>query len=307
MNNLLDIKDLTVFYDSVKALDKFSFAFNKGSICAFIGSNGAGKTTTFSVISGFIYPESGGVLIDGKSLKEFRKQGGLIGLLPQDVSFYENRTINSQFVFLARLSGLTKEQAKQEVDWALSTVGLEDKKDFYPQALSHGMKVRLGIAQAILGHPKLVLLDEPTAGLDPLRREQFYELINSLKDEISFIISSHQLGELEKLCDYICMIEKGKLLVAKSMKEFLTSSLKIDYEIGKYEGIKESFTQKFPDLKVNFNELRTSFSVEAGGESLREINSKILGWLLTKDIDILKVSRQASLNDKYLEQLVEQK
>ncbi len=169
------------------------------------------------------------------------------------------------------------------------------------------MKVRLGIAQAILGRPKLVLLDEPTAGLDPLRREQFYELIDSLKGEMSFIISSHQLGELEKLCDYICMIEKGKLKVAKPMKDFLTSSLKIDYEIGKNEMIKEKILREFSDLKIIFDKTETMFSVEVGQNSLKDINSRILSWLLTENVDVLKVSQQASLNDKYLEQLVERK
>ncbi len=110
MSSLLEIRELSVSYDSAKALDQFNFSFDKGSICAFIGSNGAGKTTTFSAIANFIYPDSGEIMIDGKPLKEFRKQGGLIGLLPQGVSFYENRTINSQFVYLARLSVLTKKQ-----------------------------------------------------------------------------------------------------------------------------------------------------------------------------------------------------
>lgn len=185
---ILEINNLRVNYGSFTALNGFHMKVQKGEVCAFVGSNGAGKTTTFSTIAGFLRAKSGHIKIMEQSLKDFRKNGGLIGLLPQDVSFFDERTVISQLIFLARLSGISKNNARKEAEWTLEMTGLQEKMFTYPSQLSRGLKVRLGIAQAILGKPPLILLDEPTAGLDPLRRNQFYELINRLKKETTFII-----------------------------------------------------------------------------------------------------------------------
>lgn len=305
MKNILQIKDVNFNYGSVKALNGLNMTVPKGSVCAFVGSNGAGKTTTFSVIAGFLPFKTGEIRIMDDTLSNFRKKGGMIGLLPQDVSFFEDVPIKSQLIFLSKLSGSNNKEAIKEVEEVIDMAELSEQSNHYPSMLSRGMKVRLGIAQAVLGKPPLILLDEPTAGLDPVRKKDFYKLIEKLKRETTFIISSHQLDEIEKICDHVCMIDKGTLLRNSSMNELLSEGKTLTY-------ILESPLMIFEDLKNYFSEF--SFSLLNENKTLQliakdnklsvgEINKNILTYLIKQGINILEIKQKSSLDEKYFQEL----
>ena len=303
--SILEIKDLRVSYGRMNALQGLTLQIPRRSICAFVGSNGAGKTTTFSTVAGFIRQNSGQILLEGIPLREYRKKGGLIGILPQEVSFYEDRNVLSQLVFMAKLSGLNAGAARNEAHWAIEATGLKDKIRAYPQELSRGMKVRLGIAQAILGKPPLILLDEPTAGLDPLRRAQFYDLVRALKEKTTFVISSHQLSELESLCDYVCMIEKGVLIRQGSMDDFLGRGRLVHYRIDGRPSDCSEIGESFGAYAFHFEDEKGLISVDTleTGVKTGELNRQILSWLFSREIGILEISEKSSLNERYFEAL----
>ncbi|MBN2144746.1 MAG: ABC transporter ATP-binding protein [Candidatus Aureabacteria bacterium] len=304
---ILEIKQLSFSYGTIKALDEFNMRVPKGSICAFVGRNGAGKTTTFSVIAGFLRFHAGSISLCGQNLHEFRKSGKMIGLLPQEVSFFDDRTIFSQLVFLARLSGLSKNEAENETRRVLSRVSLLDQAGNNPHELSRGMKMRLGIAQAILACPPLILLDEPTAGLDPVIRSQFYELIKELKNDTTFVISSHNLSELETLCDMVCFIEKGKSISMDTMDHLLQAENTVHFKIGNDSIQLENLKTTFTDLDFYFERDGNVLSVTSKNSCTltSDINKTILPWLLQNHIPILEVTPKVSLHQKYLKQLTQ--
>jgi ABC-2 type transport system ATP-binding protein len=302
---VLEIRDLHFSYGNVLALDGFSMTVPRGAVCAFVGRNGAGKTTTFSVIAGFLRFGSGMVSVCGQRLDQFRKAGGMIGLLPQEVSFFEDRTISSQLVFLGRLSGLKKKEAAEEAERVLHQVSLLEQSSSYPDELSRGMKMRLGIAQAILACPPLILLDEPTAGLDPVVRSQFYDLIRELRQQTTFVISSHNLSELEALCDSVCMIEKGRLINSDTMDHLLHSEDTVYYRLGSGLFHPEILAKTFSDFIFTFEPDSRAFSVTGKKKpaTTADINKAMLGWLLQNRVEILEVTPKASLHQKYMEQI----
>ncbi|EDP99656.1 ABC transporter ATP-binding protein [Shewanella benthica] len=218
--SLIKCENLSKSYGSKLALDSVTLELKPGAPIALVGPNGAGKTTLFSLLCGYLLPSHGKVTIMGEKPGS-RKLLGRVSSLPQDASLDPNLNLITQFTLFGTLQGLTKSQAKAEGLRVLSLVGLSDVVKQKPTALSHGMSKRACIAQALIGSPQLVLLDEPTAGLDPVNAKVVRELVKSLSSNITFVISSHNLDELEKLCDQVLYLDKGKLGQSVSMQENL--------------------------------------------------------------------------------------
>ncbi|MEI6858229.1 MAG: ABC transporter ATP-binding protein [Shewanella sp.] len=218
--NLIKCENLSKSYGSKLALDSVTLELTSGAPIALVGPNGAGKTTLFSLLCGYLLPSHGRVTIMGEKPGS-RKLLGRVSSLPQDASLDPNLNLISQFILFGSLQGLTQSQAKAEGLRVLSLVGLSDVVEQKPTALSHGMSKRASIAQALIGEPQLVLLDEPTAGLDPANAKVIRELVKTLSAKITFIISSHNLDELEKLCDQVIYLDKGQLGQSVSMQENL--------------------------------------------------------------------------------------
>ncbi|NQY66059.1 MAG: ABC transporter ATP-binding protein [Alteromonadaceae bacterium] len=188
----------------------------KGAPVALVGPNGAGKTTLFSVLCGYLQPSSGQVSIfDARP--GTKATFGRLAALPQDAQLDPSFTIAHQLSFYGQLQGLNKRKSKTEVDRTLELVGLSDVLKAKPGELSHGMRKRVTIAQALIGSPKIVMLDEATAGLDPLHAREIRQLVASLSDEITFILSSHDLNELERLCQQVLYLDKGQLQQHKTL------------------------------------------------------------------------------------------
>lgn len=222
--SLITCNNLSKHYGNNRALDGVSFELQSGSPIALVGPNGAGKTTLFSLLCGFIRPTKGSITLLGHNpgSPELLKQ---MAALPQDASLDPNFSIHAQLSYLARLQGMTAKNASNEALRVLELVELAHVAKDKPASLSHGMAKRVAIAQALMGSPKLVLLDEPTAGLDPANAKAIRDLVKGLSGETTFIISSHNLDELEKLCDQVLYLDKGKLSQSVSIQE----SIQADY------------------------------------------------------------------------------
>jgi ABC-type multidrug transport system ATPase subunit len=210
MNTIIQAKGLNKFYGHQQALTDVNFCIEKGSPVALVGPNGAGKTTLFSILCGYIKPSFGDVSIMGYSPGD-KALFGKLAALPQDAQLDPRFSIIHQLKFYGQLQGLSSKTSIREVERTLELVGLNDVLNVKPSELSHGMRKRVTIAQTLIGNPEIVLLDEASAGLDPLHAREVREVVASLSSDITFILSSHDLNELERLCSQVLYLEQGIL------------------------------------------------------------------------------------------------
>jgi ABC-2 type transport system ATP-binding protein len=223
-NSLLETQGLTKTFGSRKIIDNLSLKVCKGDVYGFLGRNGQGKTTTIRLMTGLIFPDAGDVLIGGHSIKKNFKQAiANVGAIVETPSFYGYL---SGYDNLRLMANLIPGSRKAKIDEVLEIVGLKERAKDKVRTYSLGMKQRLGIANALLGEPKLIILDEPSNGLDPQGMREIKELIVQLSSEkdIAFFISSHLIHDIEQICNRVAMIDKGKLLVEKSVKALIDES-----------------------------------------------------------------------------------
>jgi Cu-processing system ATP-binding protein len=214
----LELDNTAKAYDGLKVLHDVSFAVSPGEVVALVGHNGAGKTTIMKLLLGLIRPTSGSVQVLGHDPAGSNAAQARLGMgfLPETVSFPANMTGREIMNFYARL----KRQDRSDNDRLLETVGLADASDRRVKTYSKGMRQRLGLAQALIGSPRVLLLDEPTTGLDPTLRRSFYDTIMSLKDEgVTVLLASHALSEMESRVDRIAIMSKGRLMADGSMTD----------------------------------------------------------------------------------------
>ncbi len=234
MSTVISASGLTKQYGSKVALNNVSFEIQTGAPVALVGPNGAGKTTLFSLLCGYIFPSAGQLRILDSPAGSSDLFGKLTAL-PQDAQLDPRFSIIHQLTFYAQLQGLTKTKAKQESERVLELVGLSDVANQRPKDLSHGMRKRVTIAQALIGEPEIVMLDEATAGLDPIHAREVRELVSSLSEQTTFILSSHDLSELERLCGQVLHLDKGILSEHNARtqvgdaKHFITLQLAQEY------------------------------------------------------------------------------
>lgn len=209
--NVIRCESLTKRYGSSIALDALDLELDAGGPIALIGPNGAGKTTFISLVCGFITASHGKVSVLGHPAGSVALSGQLAAL-PQDALLDPRVSVGPQLCFFARLQGMRKSQARTEVLRVLDTVNLKDAFGTKSTDLSHGMRKRIAIAQALIGSPTLVLLDEPTAGIDPPNAKMIRDLVREQSTSTTFIVSSHNLDELERLCTSVIYLEQGRLV-----------------------------------------------------------------------------------------------
>lgn len=208
--NIIDVVQLSKRYGDKQALDNISFQLSKGAPVALVGPNGAGKTTLFSLLCGYIQASTGSIKILGENPGSSALFGRL-SALPQDAQFDPRFSIATQLNFYARLQGMSNAQAKKDTERVLDMVGLSDVINSRPSELSHGMRKRATIAQALLGTPEIVMLDEATAGLDPVNAREIRNIVAEHAHHTNFILSSHDLSELERLCEQVIYLDNGQL------------------------------------------------------------------------------------------------
>lgn len=216
--SLIHCDALTKHYGNAVALDGVSLELDAGDPIALIGPNGAGKTTFLSLVCGFIQPSTGQVSILGHQPGS-PELSGKLAALPQDALLDPRLSVGRQLRFFARLQGMAKQAAQAEVLRVLEMVDLRDSLDTKPTDLSHGMRKRVAIAQSLMGSPSLVLLDEPTAGIDPPNARMIRDLVREQSAHTTFIVSSHNLDELERLCGSVVYLEKGRLISFEAVSD----------------------------------------------------------------------------------------
>lgn len=229
----ISIHGLCKRYGTVTALDEVSFEVPKNSVFGLLGPNGAGKTTLFSVIADFVRPDRGRAEVLGTDVRAVERLIGRLSILPQDADFERNVPVWDQLFYFQRLAGAGPHEAQGEVERTLGLVGLADEKRRSIQALSHGMRKRLGIAQAFLGTPEVILLDEPTAGLDPHNVRQIRDLIGELKTRATVVVSSHNMAEIQELSDHVAILDRGRLVAAGPVEEITRGGREIDLSVSR--------------------------------------------------------------------------
>lgn len=219
MNTAIRLQGVHKRFRKSVALSDLSMEVPTGSICAFIGPNGAGKTTTMAILSGFLRPDQGTVDVLGLGPFDPERHQGRVGILPQDAELPLASTPRQLLTAWGALQGLTSEEAENAARTALKAVLLDARADVPIRTLSHGMRRRVTVASALLGDPELILLDEPTSGLDPVQAQHLRDCIASLRGRRTVLISSHNLLELESLCDYAIFVDQGQCIRQGPMNE----------------------------------------------------------------------------------------
>lgn len=285
---MIEVQDLTKTYGSVTAVDHVSFTVNKGEILGFLGPNGAGKTTTMRILTGFIPATSGTARVAGfdvfdQSLEVRRR----IGYLPENPPLYPDMSVEAYLDFVARIKNVPAEKRADRISDALKKTSLVEKRTELIKRLSRGYKQRVGLAQALVHDPDVIILDEPTVGLDPKQIIEVRNLIKGLAGSHTIILSTHILPEVSMTCDRVVIINKGKI-AAVDTPQNLTSQLKggqkIRLEVRAPEKPLQELLAQIPGAsRVQVEPARTDghiyATVETGqGKDIRsEIAAKIVG------------------------------
>ncbi len=219
---MIEIDNLVKKYGDHVAVDHLSLTVEPGKIYGFLGPNGAGKSTTMNIITGYLGATSGTVTINGHDIfKEPEEAKKCVGYLPEIPPLYTDMTVLEYLNFVAELKKLEKGLRKRYVEEAMETTGILDVKNRMIRNLSKGYRQRVGFAQAILGYPEIIILDEPTVGLDPKQIIEIRDLIRKLGEKHTVILSSHILTEISEVCDHVFIISKGKLVASDSTENLL--------------------------------------------------------------------------------------
>lgn len=217
---MIEVSHLTKQYGNHLAVDDVSFTVADGQICGLLGPNGAGKSTIMNIITGYLSATSGQVTVAGHPLPEEADAAkACVGYLPEQPPLYPEMTVQEYLTFAAELKGVKKAERKEQVCRAARRTGLEAVLPRLIRSLSKGYKQRVGIAQALLGSPRLIILDEPTVGLDPAQVIEIRKLIRELGRAHTVILSSHILSEVQAVCQQILILSKGHLAAAGSLEE----------------------------------------------------------------------------------------
>lgn len=217
---MIEVSHLTKQYGNHLAVDDVSFTVSDGQICGLLGPNGAGKSTIMNILTGYLSATSGQVTVAGHPLPEEADAAkACVGYLPEQPPLYPEMTVQEYLTFAAELKGVKKAERKEQVCRAARRTGLETVLPRLIRSLSKGYKQRVGIAQALLGSPRLIILDEPTVGLDPAQVIEIRKLIRELGRAHTVILSSHILSEVQAVCQQILILSKGHLAAAGSLEE----------------------------------------------------------------------------------------
>lgn len=217
----ITIKNLNKKYDDFSALEDISLVLESG-MYGLLGSNGAGKTTLMKILAGILRKSDGEISYDGKVLKNTKEVRNRIGYIPQNFSFYPDMTVYEIMDYFSALNKIKKGR-KESIDELLEMVHLEDKRNFKTKALSGGMKQRLGIAVALIGNPDLLLVDEPTVGLDPEERIHFSNILTEFSRDRTILLSSHIVSDIESTCKNLAILDFGRLIYAGSKEKLIKS------------------------------------------------------------------------------------
>ncbi len=304
---MIEVRNLTKKYGGHTAVDNLSFSIDKGKIYGFLGPNGAGKSTTMNIITGYLAATEGSVNIDGADiLKEPEKAKRSVGYLPEIPPLYTDMTVREYLMLAAEIKGIPKEDRDIQVEVIISRIKLKEVSERLISNLSKGYRQRVGLAQAVIGFPDTIILDEPMVGMDPAQIIEIRSLIRSLAKNHTVILSSHILAEVRELCDYILIISNGRLVAEdtpQNLENLFSNEEKILVEVkGDAEDIKSVLRTvngiiEYRLVKTDENIFRAEINQEKG----MDIREEIFFAFAEKRIPVISLSREKStLEEVYL-------
>ncbi len=290
---VLETVALTKHYGPFVAVDNLNLRVHRGEVFGLLGPNGAGKTTTILMLLGLTEPTAGQVQVLGfDPARQPLSVKARVGYLPDQVGFYDDLTARENLIYIAKLNGLSSQEAYRRIDNNIRRMGLSDAIHKPVGAYSRGMRQRLGVAEVLLKEPQLIIMDEPTNGLDPEAARAFLQLIRELKDEgITILLSSHQLHQVQAVCDRVGLFHKGKLVLEGTVDELAQRVMAGAYRIHiRAEGV-QSALATLPHLAgvTSVNQIRAGqYVVEAKRDLRAEVASALVasgGKLLALDME----------------------
>ncbi len=304
---MIQVQNLSKSFQDIKAVNDISFTIKKGEIFGLLGPNGAGKSTTLNMMSAILKSDEGHIHIDGNLINGHAKAcKHLIGVVPQEISLYEDLSAYKNLLFWGNLYGIPSKELKDRINKTLALIGLLDRKNDLIKTYSGGMKRRINIAAALLHHPKVLFMDEPTVGIDPQSRNHIFEVIETLnKQGMTIVYTTHYMEEVERLCNRIAIIDSGKIIAQGTqaeLKELVSTKESIQFEFNLLsESDVNQLRERLPYLlSQNKNKLSVECTVQELSKVITTCNEMQLS---VKDIQLNKVNLEAiflSLTGKQL-------
>ena len=278
---MIEVKNVTKKYGKVVAIDNINFTINDGEIIGLLGPNGAGKSTTMNMITGYIEPTEGTIVIDGYDIsKKPRKAKREIGYMPEGVPLYTDMTVKEFVTYMAEIKKVDRKTRKEKIEKIIEETGLKDVEKKLTRNLSRGYKQRVSMAGALVGEPKILILDEPTVGLDPKQITEIRNLIKELGKTHTVILSSHILSEVSQICQKVIIINKGKI-IAVDTPENLENKV----------ASKNDIYVTVEDLDNRIEEVAKDIKEITKIELVKENKDKTKQYLIEseKDVDLRKI------------------
>ena len=306
---VIQVENITKKYGSFTAVNNISFEIEEGEIVGFLGPNGAGKSTTMNMITGFIEPTSGKIIVDGYNIsKKPKKAKRQIGYMPEGVPLYSDLTVKEFVTYMAELKGVAKKERKEKVLKVLEETGLTEVQNKLTRNLSRGYKQRVSMAGALVSNPKVIILDEPTVGLDPKQVTEIRALIKELGKDHTVILSSHILSEVSQICNRVIIINKGQI-VAIDTPENLEKKVVKDNSVyvtvedteNKMDAVKDKL-EKVQEIKlISENEDGTKKYMITATEDV-DLRKNIFDTFAKEGITIFEMKKSdATLEDAFMQ------
>jgi ABC-2 type transport system ATP-binding protein len=301
-NLKLEIRNVTKSFKGRVAVSNFSMELHSGECLGLIGPNGAGKSTLIKIIADIISSSEGEVLLNGKNVSKMKRE---IGYLPQYPNFFPWMTAKETLMFMGQLSGLKKAELTKSISNILIKVGLDGTEDLKVSTFSGGMKQRLGIAQALLHKPSLIIMDEPVSALDPIGRREVLNLIENIKKDTTVLLSTHILSDVEEICDRFVIIKDGMKIEDTTIRELLKrnskSKLSLEITLKDFEWINVAKNLSYvKDIEVTGNKVKVEV------RNLEKNKTLLLKHALDYNVDIIKFQMyNDTLEDMFLKMVVE--
>lgn len=306
---MIQVENITKKYGSFTAVKNINFEIEEGEIVGFLGPNGAGKSTTMNMITGFIEPTAGRIIIDGYDIsKKPKKAKKQIGYMPEGVPLYSDLTVKEFVTYMAEIKGVDKKEKKDKVQDVLAKTGLTEVQNKLTKNLSRGYKQRVSMAGALVGNPKVIILDEPTVGLDPKQVTEIRALIKELGKEHTVILSSHILSEVSQICNRVIIINKGEI-VAIDTPENLEKKVVKDNSIyvtvedleNKMENIKDKI-ENVQEVKLISENPDKTKKYMISAEKEVDLRKNIFEVLAKEGITIFEMKKaDATLEDAFMQ------
>ena len=306
---MIEVNNLVKKYGDHTAVDHLSFKIEKGKIYGFLGPNGAGKSTTMNMITGYIASTEGTVTIDGHDiLDEPEEAKKCIGYLPEQPPLYFDMTVLEYMKFVADLKKIPKDKKASMIEEVMDMVKISDMRNRLIKNLSKGYRQRVGLAQAILGYPEVIILDEPTVGLDPKQIIEIRDLIRKLGENHTVILSSHILSEVSAVCDHIMIIAHGKLVASDSpenLQKLMSGSMELNLEVkGSAAAVKSALQEisQIDRIEENTEAPKDIAKLKVISKENADIREQVFYALADAKLPILEMTHaEKSLEDIFLE------